>query len=202
MPHHTHSLGDTQILALLCVPRCTQQQPACTPLTHKGPVYTPVTQPAEENPGVRFGPQGKGQAWSPPPGGGCCLFSRWPPHLSPAGLFSSLSTGGEVPFEALQDWSPRGGECCDPGPRDVRLLAGVSQAEDWRGEPEVGKKSGGGFLHRHACCPMGVILSTWWNTRCCCPKACLVFLCLKPTNPGFHTPENQALGVCPDGQSS
>lgn len=81
-----------------------------------------------------------------------------PSHLSPAGLFSSLPAGGEVPFGAMQVWSPRAGERCDPGPHDVR------SRPSWA------------CVQRQPWCP-----PCW--AMCCPPKALLGFLCLQPALP-------------------
>lgn len=95
----------------------TQRCPACTSLTPKCPVSKPVVLPVERKPRCQAWTTGEGPALVP---WGLLFVQPVPRHLSPAGLFSSLATGGEFPFEAQQIWNPRG--------RDAWTLAFLPQA--------------------------------------------------------------------------
>ena len=95
----------------------TQRRPASTSLTPKYPVYKPVMLPVESKPRCQAWATGEGPALVP---WGLLFVQPVPHHLSPAGLFSSLITGGEFPIDALKVWNPRG--------RDAMTLVFLSQA--------------------------------------------------------------------------
>lgn len=78
----------------------TQHQPARTMLTHTCPVYVPLVQCSQWKKAQvsGWGHRGEARLW---PHRGLLFVQPVPPHLSPAGLFSLLPAGGEVPFEAL-----------------------------------------------------------------------------------------------------
>lgn len=95
----------------------TQRCPTCTSLTPKCPVSNPVVLPAESKPRCQAWTTGEGPALVP---WGLLFVQPVARHLSPAGLFSSLATGGEFPFEAPKVWNPRG--------RDAMTLVFLSQA--------------------------------------------------------------------------
>lgn len=116
------SVACTEILASWRVPRCTR---VCIH-AHSANLLDPQM-PCLYACHVASGRKPRCQAWTTREGPGLLpwglLFVQLVPrHLSPAGLFSSLSTGGEVPFEAQQVWNPSG--------RDAGTLVFLSQAYD------------------------------------------------------------------------
>ena len=178
--------------AYACAHPPTRHQPACIPPTPKCPVSVPVAQPAEGSPGVRLGPQERGQARSR---GGCCLFSRCPLTSFLPGCFHHSPREVRFPLKPCRSKPTCGGGCCDPGPRDVRAVTVASQAQGWKGEPESGKAQGGRPLHR--CVLLSML--TFLLYRVLCPPAFLIFLCveLPPATgkPGVHKCEAKVSGL-------
>lgn len=85
-----------------------------------------VAQPAEGSPGVRLGPQERGQAGSHR---GFCLFSRCLLTSSLLGCFHHSPREVRFPLKLCRSTAHVQGEGCDPGPRDVRSLTLGSQAQ-------------------------------------------------------------------------
>lgn len=158
----------------MCVRPRTRHQPAWMPQTHECPLYGSVAQPAEGSPGVRLGPQERGQA---PSLGGFCLFSRCPLTSSLLGCFHHSPWEARFPLKLCRSRARMEGDCCDPEPRDV-------SSPQWCPRRRAGRRARGRRGIRQV--PFTGLCSAKSWSSCCFPRAFLIVLGLEPPLPGAN----------------